>query len=225
MRSISENLTTTNARIVEAARACGRDPGGIRLIAVSKTKPVADLEAAFAAGQRDFGENYVQEAVQKITQLAHLDIHWHFIGAIQSNKTALLARHFDWVHTVSRLKIAARLAAPRTQSNPLNICLQVNVDDDPKKAGVHPDETALLLNQVNQMPGLRARGLMTILANAGDPGLSYARMRELFKDLAPIGGSNWDTLSMGMSQDMDVAIANGATSLRIGRAIFGARRR
>lgn len=223
MHSISENLSATNARIHAAAAVAGRDPQDITLIAVSKTKPVDDLEEAFAAGQRDFGENYVQEAVQKITKLAHLDIHWHFIGAVQSNKTTLLAQHFDWVHTVSRVKIATRLAAHRTALNPLDICLQVNIDDDSDKTGVAPGAVAPLLEQVCRLPSLRARGLMTILAKSGDPESSFARLHELFRELAPIGGPNWDTLSMGMSQDMDAAIANGATALRIGSAIFGAR--
>lgn len=223
MHSISENLSATNARIRAAAAVARRDPQDITLIAVSKTKPVGDLEEAFAAGQRDFGENYVQEAVQKITQLAHLDIHWHFIGAVQSNKTTLLAQHFDWVHTVCRVKIATRLAAQRTASDPLDICLQVNIDDDSDKTGVAPEAVAPLLEQVCRLPSLRPRGLMTILAKSGDADLSFARLRELFRELAPIGGSSWDTLSMGMSQDMDAAIANGATALRIGSAIFGAR--
>ena len=230
LHSISENLATTNTRILEAARAAGRDPNGITLIAVSKTKPTAAIEEAFVAGQRDFGENYVQEAVQKVTELAHLDICWHFIGAIQSNKTALLAQHFDWVHTVSRHKIAARLSAERTrlasgrtESDPLDICLQVNVDDDPGKSGVLPDAVAALLEQVVKLPGLRPRGLMTILAKAGDPDLSFRAMNELFRELAPIGGPTWDTLSMGMSQDMEAAIVHGATALRVGSAIFGPR--
>ena len=186
--------------------------------------PTAAIAEAYRAGQRDFAENYAQEGISKITHLADLSITWHFIGAVQSNKTASLARHFHWVHTVARLKIAQRLAGHRSPANPLNVLLQVNVDADPAKAGVAPAEAAGLLAVMRELPGLRVRGLMTILEMAGNPDLSFARMQHLFKSTAPADGQHWDTLSMGMTQDMDAAIAHGATHLRIGSAIFGPRK-
>ncbi len=186
--------------------------------------PTAAIAEAYRAGQRDFAENYAQEGVSKITRLADLGITWHFIGAVQSNKTASLARHFHWVHTVARLKIARRLASHRSPANPMNVLLQVNIDADPAKAGVAPAEAAGLLAVMRELPGLRVRGLMTVLEMAGNPDLSFARMQHLFKSMAPADGKHWDTLSMGMTQDMDAAIAHGATHLRIGSAIFGPRK-
>ena len=221
---ISDNLAAVNARIRDVARRCGRHPVDISLIAVSKTMPEGDIAEAYRAGQRDFAENYAQEAIAKITGLAGLSITWHFIGAVQSNKTALLARHFHWVHTVARLKIARRLAGHRDPDNPLNVLLQVNIDDDPAKAGAAPSEAGGLLAAMRALPGLRVRGLMTILEKAGSPDLSFARMQDLFQSMTPPGGTDWDTLSMGMTQDMDAAIAHGATQLRIGSAIFGPRK-
>ena len=222
---ISDNLAAVNARIRDVARGCGRAPRDISLIAVSKTRSAGAIAEAYRAGQRNFAENYAQEAVAKIARLAGLSIVWHFIGAVQSNKTALLARHFHWVHSVARLKIARRLAAHRHPKDPLNVLLQVNIDADPAKAGVVPTEAAGLLAAMRELPGLRVRGLMTILEKAGDPDLSFARMHDLFESLVPAAGKDWDTLSMGMTRDMDVAIANGATHLRIGTAIFGPRER
>ncbi len=223
LHSISDNLAAVNARIREVARCHGRQPDGIGLIAVAKTRPAAAIAAAYRAGQRDFAENYVQEAVAKIGALADLAITWHFIGTVQSNKTALLARYFQWVHTVARLKIARRLAARRSPEDPLNVLLQVNIDRDPAKAGVAPEEAPKLLAAMRHLPGLRVRGLMTILEKTGDPDLSFARMSELFHSMTPPTAGNWDTLSMGMTRDMDAAIAHGATHLRIGTAIFGPR--
>ena len=224
LASISDNLAAVNARIHKVARCCGRQPQDISLVAVSKTMPTEAIAQAYRAGQRHFAENFAQEAVAKITALAELAITWHFIGAVQSNKTALLARHFQWVHTVARLKIARRLAGQRDPERPLNVLLQVNIDADPAKSGVAPAEAGELLAAMRALPGLRVRGLMTILEKAGNPDLSFARMRELFTSLQPTHGKDWDTLSMGMTQDMDSAIAHGATHLRIGSAIFGARR-
>lgn len=220
---ISDNLATVQARIRKVARRCGREPDEISLIAVSKAKPAAAVAAAYRAGQRDFAENYAQEGVSKIARLVDLSITWHFIGAVQSNKTALLARHFHWVHTVSRLKIARRLAGHRQPEDPLNVLLQVNIDADPAKGGVASAEAGALLAAMRALPGLRVRGLMTILEKAASPDLSFARMHNLFRSLTPPGGNHWDTLSMGMTRDMDAAIANGATHLRIGSAIFGPR--
>ncbi len=193
------------------------------LIAVSKTTSAARIAEAYRAGQRHFAENYAQEAAAKIARLAGLSITWHFIGAVQSNKTALLARDFHWVHTVARLKIARRLANRRDPRNPLNVLLQVNIDADPAKAGVTPAEAGEMLAAMRALPGLRVRGLMTVLENAGNPDLSFARMHDLFESMAPPGGDDWDTLSMGMTRDMDAAIVHGATHLRIGTAIFGPR--
>ena len=221
---ITDNLAAVNARIRDVARRCGRAPQDISLIAVSKSMPATAIAEAYRAGQRNFAENYAQEAMVKIARLAGLAITWHFIGAVQSNKTALLARHFHWVHTVARLKIARRLASHRDPHDPLNVLLQVNIDADPAKAGVAPSEAAELLAAVLELPGLRVRGLMTILEKAGNPDLSFARMHDLFESMTPPGGKHWDTLSMGMSRDMDAAIANGATHLRIGSAIFGPRK-
>lgn len=221
---ISDNLAAVNARIRDAARCCGRRPEGISLIAVSKTMPASSIAEAYRAGQRHFAENYAQEAVAKIARLADLSITWHFIGAVQSNKTALLARHFQWVHTVARLRIARRLAGHRDPEDPINVLLQVNIDADPAKAGVAPTEAAELLAAMRALPGLRVRGLMTILEKAGNPDLSFARMHDLFETMTPPDSGDWDTLSMGMTRDMDAAIAHGATQLRIGSAIFGPRK-
>lgn len=221
---ISDNLAAVQARIRDAARCCGRQPEDIALIAVSKTMPTEAIAEAYRAGQRHFAENYAQEAVAKIARLADRAITWHFIGAVQSNKAALLARHFHWVHTVARLKIARRLARHRNPDDPLNVLVQVNIDADPGKAGVAPTEAAALLAAMRGLPGLRLRGLMTILEKAGNPDLSFARMHDLFASMTPPDGKDWDTLSMGMTGDMEAAIANGATHLRIGSAIFGPRK-
>ncbi len=225
MHPISENLAAVNVRISHIAQDCGRRERDISLIAVSKTMPPEAIVTAFRAGQRNFGENYVQEAIAKITRLSDLSITWHFIGVIQSNKTALLARHFHWVHTVDRLKIARRLASHRSDVDPLNVLLQVNIDADPAKAGIAPADAPALLAAAAELPGLRVRGLMTILEKAGDPDLSFARMHHLFTSMTPPDSRDWDTLSMGMTHDMEAAIAHGATQLRIGTAIFGPRDR
>lgn len=185
--------------------------------------PPGAIAEAYRAGQREFGENYAQEAVAKITSLDNPAITWHFIGAVQSNKTALLARHFHWVHTIERLKVARRLASHRSADNPLNVLLQVNIDADPAKAGVAPRDAPTLQAAVRGLPGLRMRGLMTVLEKAGDPDLSFARMHDLFDSMAPPDSDDWNTLSMGMTQDMEAAITHGATHLRIGTAVFGPR--
>ncbi len=223
LASISENLATINVRICAQARSCGRRARSITLIAVSKTKPAEAIVEAYLASQHHFAENYVREGVSKITQLADLPITWHFIGTVQSNKTALIARHFHWVHSIDRVKIAKRLGSHRDPENPLNVLLQINIDADPAKGGVTPKATPELLAAVGGLPGIRVRGLMTVLEKAGAPDLSFAHMRDLFESMRPHGGNYWDTLSMGMSRDMDAAIAQGATHLRIGSAIFGPR--
>lgn len=226
-RSVPERLAAVRAEITAAAEASGRDPAHVSLIAVSKTKPAAAVAAALAAGQRAFGENYLQEAVAKIAEVARLapeiPAEWHFIGAIQSNKTRDLARHFHWVHTVEREKIARRLNDQRPPGSKLKVCLQVNVDADPNKAGIAPEAAADLLAACRSYERLDVRGLMTILDPQTDPATGYNRLRALFETLAPAAPEGWDTLSMGMSGDYRAAIAAGATQVRVGTAIFGAR--
>lgn len=192
-----------------------------RLLAVSKARDAAQVRAACAAGQREFGENYVQEAITKIKALADLDIVWHFIGAIQSNKTRDIADHFQWVHTVDRAKIASRLNAAATSV--LDVCVQVNVDAEPQKAGVAPAELPALVAHIVGLPRLRLRGLMVIPRQGGDTRQSFRRTRSLFETMAPSAGPHWDTLSMGMSDDFETAVEEGATIVRIGTAIFGPR--
>ncbi|KTT41519.1 hypothetical protein RSA46_02155 [Pseudomonas oryzihabitans] len=223
MSTIAENSATVLERIAAASRTAGRDPATVGLLAVSKTKPAAALREAAAAGLRDFGENYLQEALDKQTELTDLPLVWHFIGPIQSNKTRAIASHFDWVHSVDRLKIAQRLAEQRPpERGPLNICLQVNVSGEASKSGCHPDELPTLATAVNQFPNLRLRGLMAIPEPTDDPAsqrAAFARLRTLSEAL----NLDLDTLSMGMSQDLEAAIAEGATWVRIGTALFGAR--
>lgn len=223
MSTIAENIAKVRARIREAAQASQRDLATVGLLAVSKTKPAAAIREAHAAGLRDFGENYLQEALAKQAELTDLDLIWHFIGPIQSNKTKPIAEHFAWVHSVDRLKIAERLAAQRpAHLPPLNICLQVNVSGEASKAGCQPHELAALAQAVTQLPRLRLRGLMTIPEPTDDPAAQHAalaRLRELRDGLE----LDLDTLSMGMSQDLEAAIDEGATWVRIGTALFGAR--
>lgn len=223
MSTIAENIAKVGERIREAAQASGRDLDGIGLLAVSKTKPAAAVREAFAAGLRDFGENYLQEALDKQAELSELPLIWHFIGPIQSNKTKPIAEHFAWVHSVDRLKIAQRLSEQRPTGLPsLNICLQVNVSAEASKSGCAPAELAALAQAVSQLPNLRLRGLMAIPEPTDDVAAqraAFARLREL-RDGLPLP---LDTLSMGMSHDLDAAIAEGATWVRIGTALFGAR--
>lgn len=223
MSTIAENIAKVGERIREAAQASGRDLDGIGLLAVSKTKPAAAVRDAFAAGVRDFGENYLQEALDKQAELSELPLIWHFIGPIQSNKTKPIAEHFAWVHSVDRLKIAQRLSEQRPTGLPsLNICLQVNVSAEDSKSGCAPAELAALAQAVSQLPNLRLRGLMAIPEPTDDVAAqraAFARLREL-RDGLPLP---LDTLSMGMSHDLDAAIAEGATWVRIGTALFGAR--
>lgn len=223
MSTIAKNIAKVRTRIREAAQACGRDPQTVGLLAVSKTKPAAAVREAHACGQRDFGENYLQEALNKQAELSDLPLTWHFIGPIQSNKTRPIAEHFAWVHSVDRLKIAQRLSEQRpTQLPPLNICLQVNVSGEASKSGCTPDELPALAKAVSQLPNLRLRGLMTIPEPTSDVAQQHAacaRLRQLRDDL----NLELDVLSMGMSDDLEAAIAEGATWVRIGTALFGAR--
>lgn len=223
MSTIAENIAKVGERIRAAAQASGRDLDHIGLLAVSKTKPAAAVREAYAAGIRDFGENYLQEALEKQAELSELPLIWHFIGPIQSNKTKPIAEHFAWVHSVDRLKIAQRLSEQRPNHlPPLNICLQVNVSAEDSKSGCAPAELAALALAVSQLPNLRLRGLMAIPEPTDDVAAqraAFARLREL-RDGLPLP---LDTLSMGMSHDLDAAIAEGATWVRIGTALFGAR--
>ena len=230
MSSIAKQLQVVNARIAAAAQAAGRNPQDILLLAVSKFFDAGSVLEAVRAGQTAFGENYVQEALDKIAALKlaapEARIAWHFIGPIQSNKTRQIAENFDWVHSVDREKIARRLAEQRPPGlPPLNICLQVNISDEDSKSGLSPDELLPVARAVAAMPGLRLRGLMAIPAPTeveAEQRAAFRRLRELAALLTD-SGIACDTLSMGMSADMDAAIAEGATIVRVGTAIFGQR--
>lgn len=228
---LGESLAAARARLADALAAAGRPAEGARLLAVSKTKPAAMIREAWQQGQRDFGENYVQEALAKQGELKDLEgIVWHFIGPLQSNKTREVAEHFAWVHSVDREKIARRLNDQRPAAlGPLDICLQVNISAEPSKSGVMLEELPDLAAAVLAMPALRLRGLMAIPAPAEEPSAQrepFARLRQALDRLhkrfpdAPL-----DTLSMGMSADLEAAIAEGATLVRLGTAIFGERDR
>jgi pyridoxal phosphate enzyme (YggS family) len=226
MSTILQGLQAVRERIAASAHAAGRDPDDIRLIAVSKTFPAAAIREAFEAGQRAFGESYAQEGIGKMQALHDLPIEWHFIGPVQSNKTRLIAEHFDWVHGVDRLKIAQRLSDSRPlHSRPLQVCVQVNVGGEDTKSGVTPAEVAVLAREILPLRGLQLRGLMTIPRPTSDTAvqrLQFRALRELRDSLAGLG-IPLDTLSMGMSDDLEAAIAEGATMVRVGRAIFGER--
>jgi pyridoxal phosphate enzyme (YggS family) len=228
MTTIQANLQTVRDRIAAACAAAQRPVNDVTLLAVSKTFGPEAVRAAHAAGQRAFGENYIQEAVDKIGQLADLPLEWHCIGPIQSNKTRLVAQHFQWAHTVDRLKIAQRLSEQRPAGlPPLNVCLQVNTDGGPTKAGVAPSEVAQLARAVAALPNLRLRGLMTI----PDPVEGFEAQRALHAQATRLfealkaQGLPLDTLSMGMTADLEAAIAAGSTLVRVGTAIFGGRQR
>jgi pyridoxal phosphate enzyme (YggS family) len=230
MSTIAGNLQAVEATIQVACQAAGRPRSTVQLLAVSKTFPAEAVLEAVAAGQRAFGENYLQEGVDKIAAVAKAlpdtRLEWHFIGPIQSNKTRPIATHFDWVHTVERLKIAQRLSEQRPpELGPLNICLQVNISGEASKSGVTPDELPALAQAVAALPNLRLRGLMAIPEPQEDPELQrvpFARLRALAQDIVK-AGIHLDTLSMGMSSDMRAAVLEGATIVRVGSAIFGAR--
>ncbi len=227
MTTIANNLQGIHSRIENACQRSGRNPASVALLAVSKTFGVDAVVQAHAAGQTAFGENYIQEAVEKITTLRELPLQWHCIGPIQSNKTRLVAGYFDWLHTLDRLKIAQRLSEQRpAHLAPLQVCIQVNVDGGPTKSGVAPAEALALAQAVSVLPGLRLRGLMCIPEPAPDfvAGCAvFSRAKALF-DVLNQEGMGLDTLSMGMSDDLEAAIASGSTMVRVGSAIFGARR-
>lgn len=223
MLKIADNLTQVLNRIQAAAAGCGRKAQTITLLAVSKTQNAAAIAEAYAAGQRAFGENYVQEALEKIAQLNSLAIEWHFIGPIQSNKTKSIAEHFAWVHGVERFSIAQRLNNARPAAlGPLNICIQVNTDGEASKSGVSLEQVAALAEQIQQLPRLKLRGLMTI-PNPANPAPAFAAVAALQQQLNQSYGWQLDTLSMGMSDDLANAIAAGSTLVRVGTAIFGPR--
>lgn len=226
MTAIVENLAAVRERIARACALCGRDPASVQLLAVSKTFGADAVRAAALAGQRAFGENYIQEGVEKIQALAEWGLQWHCIGPVQSNKTRLVAEHFDWVHTIDRLKTAQRLNDQRpAQLAPLQVCIQVNLDGGATKSGVAPHEVLELAQAVSLLPRLRLRGLMCIPEPAPDFVAACAVFMSgngLFEQLKTAHPSV-DTLSMGMSADLEAAIHSGSTMVRVGSAIFGAR--
>lgn len=226
MTTISTNLQAVRVRIAAAAQLAGRAVEDIRLLAVSKTFPPERIREAAQAGQIAFGENYLQESLEKIAALADLGLEWHFIGPLQSNKTRPVAEHFSWVHGIERLKIAERLSAARGAARPpLQVCIQVNVSGEASKSGVSPGEAAALAHAVAGLPNLRLRGLMAIPEPTDDMPLArqrFAMLREL-REVLNKAGMALDTLSMGMSHDLEAAILEGATIVRVGTAIFGER--
>jgi pyridoxal phosphate enzyme (YggS family) len=230
-KHLQANLTSLAERITLAARRAARPADAVTVVAVSKTFPAAAVLALARCGQRHFGENYLQEALAKIEAVRAaapgLPLVWHFIGPIQSNKTRPIAEHFDWVQSVERLKIAQRLAEQRpAHLPPLNVLLQVNISGEASKSGVAPAEVPALARAVSALPRLRLRGLMAIPEPSDDPGgqrLPLAAMKRLFDAQRADGFADWDTLSMGMSADLDAAIEQGATMVRVGTALFGER--
>lgn len=223
MSTIADNISLVSERIRAAAEASQRDVGSVHLLAVSKTKPAQAVREAYAAGMRDFGENYLQEALGKQAELTDLPLSWHFIGPIQSNKTRAIAENFAWVHSVDRLKIAQRLSEQRPADlPPLNICIQVNVSGEASKSGCTPADLPALAEAISALPRLKLRGLMAIpepTEDRAEQDAAFATVRDLQASLnLPL-----DTLSMGMSHDLESAIAQGATWVRIGTALFGAR--
>lgn len=225
--SIKQRYEKVVADIAAAARQSARNPDEILLLGVSKLQPVASIRALAELGLRDFGENYLQDALEEQAELADLPLTWHFIGRVQSNKTRDIANRFDWVHGVDRLKIARRLSDRRERPDRLNVCLQVNIDDEPGKGGLRPNETAGVAEAVAELPNIHLRGLMAIPKPHPDPGrqrVAFRQVRELYEELRERGLA-LDTLSMGMTDDMAAAIAEGATIVRIGTALFGPRPR
>ncbi|OQA31499.1 MAG: hypothetical protein BWY57_02332 [Betaproteobacteria bacterium ADurb.Bin341] len=226
MSAIATNLQAVRQRIADAARAAGRNPESVHLLAVSKTWPADAVLEAAEAGQTAFGENYVQEALHKMAELQPRTLEWHFIGPVQSNKTRPIAEQFDWVHSIDRPKIAERLSAQRpAHLPPLQVCIEVNVSEEKSKSGCPPEDATALCRAVAALPRLRLRGLMAIPAPVEDfaqQRLAFRRLRDLLEQLRR-DGLPLDTLSMGMSHDLEAAIAEGATIVRVGTAIFGTR--
>ncbi|GMR15813.1 MAG: YggS family pyridoxal phosphate-dependent enzyme [Gammaproteobacteria bacterium] len=224
--TITQNINNIRAQIRETEQKYARLPGSVQLLAVSKTRPIEDVHAAFAENQLYFGENYLQDALPKITAISAPSIEWHFIGPIQSNKTRQIAQNFHWVHTIDRLKVAQRFSEQRDPvQNPLNVCIQVNTSGESSKSGVLAEETLTLAKEISLLDNINLRGLMTIPASTD----KFAQQRQPFRLLRELKneiqsqGIELDTLSMGMSNDMEAAIAEGSTIVRIGTAIFGQR--
>lgn len=226
--TIADRLTIAQSRIAQATQKCARLPNEVRLLAVSKTKPNSDIIEAYQAGQREFGENYVQEGEQKILALKaqYPDIVWHFIGPLQSNKTKIVAEHFDWMHTVSREKIATRLNEQRPNTlSPLQVCIQVNIGDEVTKSGISAEEVDAIAAVIDKLPNLTLRGIMAIPTATDDSTIArreFTQLNDVYQKLKAQYVSV-DTLSMGMSNDLELAIEHGSTMVRIGSAIFGER--
>jgi len=226
MSRIAHNLALIEKRIQQAAQECGRNPGEIQLLGVSKKCSTQDIRSAYEAGVRHFGESYLQEALPKIASLSDLAITWHFIGPIQSNKTRQIAEHFSWVHSVDRLKIASRLSEQRpTQLMPLNICIQVNISLEDSKSGIIGEAAKDFALQLSELPGIRLRGLMAIVERTSNQQRQrgmFSQLRDILNDLNQ-NGLSLDTLSMGMTDDLEAAVMEGSTMLRIGTGLFGQR--
>lgn len=226
MSIIAENLKKVRSEIASSASNNGRDASEITLLAVSKTRPADDIRIAAQEGQMHFGENYLQESIEKINELKELKLCWHFIGPLQSNKTRSVAENFDWLHTLDRLKIAKRLSEQRPKDlAPLNVCIQVNISHEESKSGCQPEELTTLIQEISELPNICVRGLMAIPKATQDPKeqqSAFAKMKALQLELQA-KHPQLDTLSMGMSGDMEAAIAEGSTIVRIGTAIFGPR--
>lgn len=224
--TIAHNISVIRGQIAHFEQKYARETGSVQLLAVSKTRPIKDIDLSFAADQQHFGENYLQEALSKIENTPDKSVKWHFIGPIQSNKTRQIAENFDWVHTVDRLKIAQRLSEQRNPKlPPLNVCIQVNISAEESKSGTRIEDTLSLAKEIQHLPNIHLRGLMAIPAATKDFELqrqTFRSLREL-KDTISTQGIELDTLSMGMSNDMEAAIAEGSTIVRIGTAIFGQR--
>ncbi|NOQ15692.1 MAG: YggS family pyridoxal phosphate-dependent enzyme [Methyloprofundus sp.] len=224
MTRIASNLNAINSNIRLAESNAGREVDSVQLLAVSKTKPSVDIIEAYQAGQRHFGENYLQEALTKQKELSHYQIIWHFIGPIQSNKTKQIAENFSWVHSVDRLKIAQRLSDQRPESlAPLNICLQVNISDEESKAGIKLAELADMVEQIECLPHIKLRGVMAIPEPAQDYEQQRKPYKRLYQAMNALNQAELDTFSFGMTGDLKAAITEGATIVRVGTALFGAR--
>ncbi|CCE21825.1 YggS family pyridoxal phosphate-dependent enzyme [Methylotuvimicrobium alcaliphilum] len=224
MFAIAQQIVSVRTQIRQAEIDFERLPGSVRLLAVSKTKPSSDIILAYLSGQRHFAESYAQEARSKQQELGAYNITWHFIGPIQSNKTKLIARHFAWVHSVDRFKIAQRLSEQRPANLPaLNICLQVNISHESSKSGIALNDLPELIDAVNALPNLRLRGVMAVPAPQSDFSLQREPYRLLYKAVSELRHPNLDTFSFGMSNDLNAAIAEGSTMVRIGTSLFGTR--
>ena len=220
----SERLQIIQSRINTALSACRRPENSVQLMAVSKTKPASNIASLYQLGQRHFGENYLQEALAKQRELAHYAISWHFIGPIQSNKTKALAQYFSWVHSVDRIKIAKRLNEQRpTHLPPLNICLQINISDETSKSGVQLQDLAAMIEAINQLPHLKLRGVMAIPEKQQGFNQQREPYQRIYRAITELHQSQLDTFSFGMSNDLEAAIAEGSTIVRIGTALFGER--